>query len=292
MAARQGFGRIEQADNHVEPSRQRERDGDAKSPPPHERDDVRAARKPPSASDNERAATFIVVSPRPQVGKTFVARLLIDFLRLEREEPLVFDVNPRGDALQDYLPSLAKVTDLSDIRSQMAMFDRLIADDAAAKVIDLGHASFTRFFTIAEEIGFFRETLQRGNEPVILFAADAHPVAVDAYADLTRRLRGALVVPLFNEAIAKGKKLREDFPFARASALPVRITTLSPMLNEQMEQSRASFAELHDRLPIAIPIGLAFELRAWTRRTFLEFRELELRLLLERLRASLPGVEF
>jgi hypothetical protein len=41
---------------------------------------------------------------------------------------------------------------------------------------------------------------------------------------------------------------------------------------------------------MGIPIGLAFELRSRIRRTFLEFRELELRLLLERLRAALPGV--
>jgi hypothetical protein len=62
------------------------------------------------------------------------------------------------------------------------------------------------------------------------------------------------------------------------------------MLKAQMEKSRHSFADVHERLPVRIPIGLAFELRAWTRRTFLEFRELELRLLLEKLRGSLPGI--
>jgi hypothetical protein len=41
---------------------------------------------------------------------------------------------------------------------------------------------------------------------------------------------------------------------------------------------------------MAIPVGLGLELQAWTRRAFLEFREFELRLLLEQLRASLPGV--
>jgi hypothetical protein len=40
-------------------------------------------------------------------------------------------------------------------------------------------------------------------------------------------------------------------------------------------------------LPVETPIGHAFELRSWTKRVFLEFRELELRLLLERLCASL-----
>ena len=97
----------------------------------------------------KQAPIFIVASPRPQVGKTFVARLLVDFLRLDRDDPAVFDLNPRGDALKDYLPSLTTVTDLTDIKSQMAMFDRLIDDDGVAKIVDLGNASFERFFTIA-----------------------------------------------------------------------------------------------------------------------------------------------
>jgi hypothetical protein len=34
-----------------------------------------------------------VASPRPQTGKTFLARLVVDYLRLDRTDPLVFDVN-------------------------------------------------------------------------------------------------------------------------------------------------------------------------------------------------------
>ena len=141
------------------------------------------------------------------------------------------------------------------------------------------------------EIGFLREALRGSIEPMILFAADPHPVAVKAYGDLQRRFHKALIVPVFNEAILKGQKLREQFPFTRAAAVPLQITALAPMLKAQMEKPRYSFVDVHDKLPPAIPIGLSFELRAWTRRNFLEFRELELRLLLEKLRASLPGVK-
>jgi len=67
---------------------------------------------------------------------------------------------------------------------------------------------------------------------------------------------------------------------------PVEISTLAPMLKAQIEKSRYSFSDVYDKLPIGIPNGLAFELRSWTWRTFIEFRELELRLLLEKLRAD------
>jgi hypothetical protein len=61
------------------------------------------------------------------------------------------------------------------------------------------------------------------------------------------------------------------------------------MLKAQIEQSSCSFADVHDQLPREIPVGLGYELRAWIRRTFIEFRELELRRLLEQLRASLDN---
>ena len=222
----------------------------------------------PFTVEKKQAPIFIVASPRPQVGKTFVARLLIDFLSLDRDDPAVFDLNPRGDALKDYLPSLTTVTDLTDIKSQMAMFDRLIDDDGVAKIVDLGNASFERFFTIAREIGFFREATRRLLDPVILFAANAHPVAINAYADLKRCLCGVIIIPVFNEVILKGKKLREEYSFSRAAAVPVHISALAPMLKAQIEQSHYSFSDILETLPIGIPIGLAFELRSWTRRTF------------------------
>jgi hypothetical protein len=247
---------------------------------------VPASAHGPTAATKRPTFVFIVTSARPQVGKTFIARLLIDFLRRDRAEPVAYDLNPSGDALTDYLPDLAITADIGDIRGQMALFDNLIVDDGIAKVVDLGNAAFARFFAITEKIGFIKEALQRSIEPVVLFAADAHPVAVRAYADL--RLRGAVVVPVFNEAILKGRTLREQYPFTRAAAAPLQIPQLTPVLKEQIETFRYSFIDFQDRLPLAIPSEIALELRAWTRRAFVEFRELELRLLLAKVRTALP----
>ena len=101
------------------------------------------------------------------------------------------------------------------------------------------------------------------------------------------RFADALVVPVFNHAILRGQKLRDQFPFRRAAAVPLQIPILPTALKFHADQMTHSFADFHSRLPVEIPIGHAFELRSWTKRAFLELRELELRLLLERLRASL-----
>jgi hypothetical protein len=92
---------------------------------------------------------------------------------------------------------------------------------------------------------------------------------------------------VFNDAILKGRKLRDQFPSARASALPPQIPLLPPALKFHAEGPIYSFADFHNKLPAEIPAAHAFELRSWTKRAFLELRELELRLLLERLRTSL-----
>jgi hypothetical protein len=243
----------------------------------------------PAPAAGRRTPIFIVASPRPQVGKTFIARLLIDFLRLQGGDPIAFDLNPSGDALRDYLPTVTIAADVEDTKGEMALFDRLIVADGTPKVVDVGNASFERFFKVTREIRFIEAAQRRSIEPMILFAADPHPVAVKAYADLQRRFPRAVLVAVLNDAITKDRKLRDKFPFTRTATVPLQITALSPMLKAQIETSSCSFADVHDQLPLDIPVGLAHELRAWTRRTFVEFRELELRLLLEQLRASMDN---
>ena len=95
----------------------------------------------------------------------------------------------------------------------MALFDRLVSDDSVTKVIDVGYGSFERFFDIAEQIGIFGERESRSLDSCVLFPTDAHPISAISYARLRRRFESVVVVPIFNEAIAPGKKLRDDFPF-------------------------------------------------------------------------------
>ena len=243
-----------------------------------------AARMPAPAS--RWTAVFIVASARPLTGKTFLARLVADFLRLDGGPVEAFDLNDEP-ALADILPSLTTAADLDSTRAQMSLFDRLILADSVPKVVDLGHAQLTRFFAVMEEIGFVEQAQRRAIETIVLYAADPHPTSIKAYGVLRRRFPAAVLVPVFNEAILKGRKLREAYPFARAAAVPLQIPLLQPGLKAHADRSGLSFADFHGTLPVAVPLGPAFELRSWTKRAFLEFRELELRLLLDRLRASL-----
>jgi hypothetical protein len=237
---------------------------------------------------------YIVASPRPQTGKTFLARLLTDFLRLHGAPARAFDLAPDEEGLEpdartlsDYLPQCTMRASIADVRGQMALFDSLIRDDGIGKVVDVDHTAFRRFFDVADQIGFLAEARRRSIEPVILFPASPQPACVKSYADLVFRLPTAMVIAVFNGAIVQGRKFREHYPFARAAAVPLQIPTLAPALKEQADSAGYSFVDFHEQRPTTLPIGDAFELRSWTKRVFLEFRELELRLLLEKLRTSL-----
>src|SRR5271166_2027961 len=116
-----------------------------------------------------RNSVTIIASPRPRVGKTLLARLLTDFHANESRAVVAFDVNSGEGTLGQFVPEYTKHSDLSDIKGQMALFDRLIAEDGVTKVVDLGDEAFEDFVTIAARIGFAEEARKRGIAPAMLF---------------------------------------------------------------------------------------------------------------------------
>jgi hypothetical protein len=232
---------------------------------------------------------FIVASPRPATGKTFLAHLVADFLRMNGSRVEAFELSPGDVALADQLPDLTVSCDLDSTQARMRLFDRLIQSDGVAKVVDVGHLTFPRFFAVMDQIRFAEEAQRRALDVIVLYAADAHPTTVKAYGILQRRLPSLVLVPVFNDGILKGRRLRDQYPITRAAAVPLQIPLLAPALKAHAAQSGHSFVDFHSMLTVPVPVGPVFELRSWTKRAFLEFRELELRLLMEKLRASLKG---
>lgn len=244
-----------------------------------------------SAREPARTPVFIVCSARAGAGKTFLARLLIGFHLAEERPVRAFDLDLHDPALAEFIPRHTAVTDISDTRGQMALFDELILEDGRVKVVDLPHTGVTAFFNVVEQIGFFEEARTRTIDPVVMYATDAHPVSAQLYATLNHRFPRTVIVPVQNEAIARIGNFRELYPTTRAAAVPLRVPVLAPPLKAVLDRHHYTFADLRDTLPVEIPIDVCFELRSWTKRAFLEFRELELRMLLEKLRGSLRSGE-
>jgi hypothetical protein len=229
----------------------------------------------------QQAPLYIVASPRPRVGKTLIARLLIEYLRANDRALAGFDLDPREPTFAGYFPKLVATADITETRGQMALFDRLIAGGPRTTVIDLGYGLFEQFFGVMTEIGFAQEARRRSIEPVVLFVTDPAPATVRAYAEVRQRLETIAFVPVHNESVAVMYE-KKDFPPSRAEYGLIRIPRLSSIVRGVVDRPSFSFGEYMTAGP-----GGPTEIHSWIATIFTEFRELELRLLMGKLGASL-----
>jgi hypothetical protein len=217
-----------------------------------------------------RTPVYIVCSPRPMVGRTTVARLLTEFLKLQRGAVAAFDVNLKEPSLLDYLPRLTETADVENTFGQMALMDRLIVNDGIAKVIDLGYHAFDDFFRMCAEIGFIKEAKRRGIAPVILFVADSDRASIRGFETLQTLIpRGSLVV-IDNEFTTRG-----ELPDIMIGYRTIRISGLPAFIKTYISRVTFSFTQY-----LRNEKDTSTELHQWTRDAYFKFRELELGLIL------------
>jgi hypothetical protein len=224
----------------------------------------------------------IVTSPRPRVGKTLVARLLTDFHLHEGRSVAAFDLNVGHGTLTQFLPEHVTRSTIDNLKGQMALFDRLIADDGTPKIVDIGHASFEPFFTLAHQFGFAEEARRRGIALVILYLLTPDHTSVEAYRGLRSLLPEAVMAPVHNEIF--GVAQHRGRYGLMGSTVVIRLPLLAPVPRTYVEMAPFSFAELQSP---AGTLDIDIELQHWLRRIYLEFRELYLRILLTDLKSSI-----
>jgi hypothetical protein len=229
----------------------------------------------------QQSSVYIVVSPQPRVGKTLIARLLIEFCRSGSRPVAGYDLNPREPVLAGCFPELVVTVDIAETRGQMTLFDRLVGDAAVTAVIDVGHDAFERLFAVADEIGFVAEARRRALEPIVLYVADQAPATARTYAELRRRLPETIVVPVHNEAVSATFD-KQVYPPSRRQCRMLHIPRLPPAVHGVIDRPGFRFATNAIERP-----GEPTELQAWSLTVFTEFRELELRLLMGRIGSAL-----
>ncbi|MBR1120365.1 hypothetical protein JQ628_02470 [Bradyrhizobium lablabi] len=215
---------------------------------------------------------YIICSPRPQVGKTLIARLLSEFLLLKNGSVVSFDVNLKEPSLLDYLPAITETAEVADTFGKMQLMDRLIVNDSLAKVIDLGFHAFDEFFKMIDEIGFMKEALRRGVAPIILFVADTDRTSARAHETLRRLIPDRSLVTIDNEFVVRG-----ELPPAMGHGRVLRVSALPVFLKTYIDRLNFSFTGY-----LRSEKDSSTELHQWIRRNYFSFRELELKLILQR----------
>ncbi len=228
-----------------------------------------------------RTPVYIVCSSRPRVGKTLLARVLTDFQLVNNRRPLAYDLNRNENLLATLLPQHTVIADVTETRGQMTLFDGLIAGGDVPRILDLGAEAFDPFLTVARQIGFMEEARRRGIEPMLLFIADPHPRSAQLYGYLHQAFPRTVIVPVQNDANISARAYIDQFPPVTTER-GLHIPRLNPVIKGVIDKPHFSFASFMRK-----PADLRTELHAWTERVFIEFRELELRVMLRELKSAM-----
>ncbi|WP_294937890.1 hypothetical protein [Tardiphaga sp.] len=201
-----------------------------------------------------------------------MARLLTEFLALQRGGVTAFDVNLKEPSLLDFLPKLTETASVEDTFGKMALMDRLIVNDDQGKVIDLGYHAFDEFFRMTAEIGFAKEAARRGVAPIVLFMADTDRASLRAYATLQEQFPDRALYTIDNEHVLRGEM---PPPLGRGHVIP--IAALPVFLKTYIDRLNFSFTNY-----LRSEKDSSTELHQWIRKNYFSFREIELQLLLQR----------
>jgi hypothetical protein len=215
---------------------------------------------------------YIICSPRPQVGKTLLARLLCEFLLLKNGSVVSFDINLKEPSLLEYLPRVTETADVIDTYGKMQLMDRVIVDDGLSKVIDLGFHAFDEFFKMSNEIGFMKEAARRNVAPIILFVADIDRTSGRSHEMLREQIPATNLIVMDNEFVMRG-----ELPPSMERGRILRMTALPTFLKTYIDRLTFSFTGY-----LRQEKDSSTELHQWIRRNYFMFRELELNLILQK----------
>lgn len=146
---------------------------------------------------------YIVCSDRHRNGKTLLARILVDYLVLEDQDPFVIDTEAPEGPLRASFPGRTALVDFGSVTGQMKLFDTIIAGPGRDYVIDLATPQFESFFDIQKKLDFMAEATRVGFRVIVLFIVDKYHGSLAAADDVRHSIYPGHVL-LVNNAFVGG----------------------------------------------------------------------------------------
>ena len=101
-----------------------------------------------------KPAVILVGADKGGVGKTTVARALLDYLVAHGAQTRAFDTEAPKGTLRRFHPELTEVVDITSTAGQMKVFDTLSSADAQLTVIDVRAGLLSTTLRSLRDIGF------------------------------------------------------------------------------------------------------------------------------------------
>jgi hypothetical protein len=218
-----------------------------------------------------KPAVVLIGADKGGVGKTTVARTLLDYFAQHQVRTRAFDTEmPRG-TLKRFHPDVTDVVDISHVPDQMRIFDTVNSTDAAVSLIDVRSGLLSPTLRALHNIGFIEAAKKDELTFVVFHILGSSIASLDEIAETADSLRDAkyfMVKNFINNSYYFGW---DDATYASyfkkiPDALMVEIPKLVEMATEQVEVASVPFATfIANKKQSGDPASYSFVLRGYVR---------------------------
>lgn len=218
-----------------------------------------------------KPAVVLIGADKGGVGKTTVARTLLDFLAQHQIRTRAFDTEiPRG-TLKRFYPNVTDVVDINHVPDQMRIFDTVNSTDAAVSLIDIRSGLLSPTLRALHDIGFI-DAAKKGEITLVVFHILGPSIAsLDEIVETADSLRDAkyfMVKNFINNSHYFGWDDATHASYFKKvpDAVMVEIPKLVEMATEQVEVASVPFASfIANKNQSGDPASYSFVLRGYVR---------------------------
>jgi hypothetical protein len=218
-----------------------------------------------------KPAVIIVGADKGGVGKTTVARTLLDYFDAHQIPTRAFDTESPKGTLKRFHPDVTDIVDINLVPDQMKIFDTLSSADASVTVIDVRAGLMSGTLKALRDIGFI-DAAKKGQITFALFHILGPTIAsLDEIADTAAYLGDAkyFMVKNFinNTHFFQWDEQTHASYFKRIKdAVEISIPKLNEMATEQVELASVPFVTFAaNKRANGDPAAYSFVLRGYVR---------------------------
>lgn len=218
-----------------------------------------------------KPAVILVGADKGGVGKTTVARTLLDYFSAHQVPTRAFDTEaPRG-TLKRFHPDHTDVVDVTQVPDQMRIFDTLNSSDAAVTLIDIRAGLLSPTLRALRDIGFI-EAAKKGQITFAVFHILGPSIAsldeINETASYLGDARYFMVKNLINNAhfFEWDEATHSNYFSKIKDAVEITIPKLNEMATEQVELASVPYLTfIANKKQNNEPASYSFVLRGYVR---------------------------
>jgi len=218
-----------------------------------------------------KPAVVLIGADKGGVGKTMVARTLLDYFAHQQVRARAFDTEvPRG-TLKRFHPDLTDVVDIDYVPDQMRIFDTVNSTDATVSLIDIRAGLLSPTLRALRNIGLI-EAAKKGEVTLVAFHILGPSIAsLDEIAEIAAYLGDAkylMVKNFINNTyfFEWDETIHASYFKSVPDAIEITIPQLVEMATEQVELASVPFATfIANKKQSGEPASYSFVLRGYVR---------------------------